>query len=282
MFRSLFAYILFVLVLSCLSGCIQSNKRLEQALDGIHDVQRAVRFNSKLLQSNNSELERSLENQRQLQLEVGELKSVVADLRQAQKSVNTIANPVSSVVASAQFEAISLDDQKSIVGRVEWLWLPELQRYFAAQLNTVLSTSMIYADDIQPFERNGKRWLRFGIERAEWRSTVEARVLGQTKVAYLGDDKAFRGTLIALPIILGGFADEIEFVVVQKKKSYPQIVLGKNYLTDVAAVDVALKYTVKKRSDFESLEKLRHQAYVEGSVQKIVEGHGGISSGIEK
>lgn len=136
--------------------------------------------------------------------------------------------------------------EKSVIGRVEWLWLPGEQRYFPSQVNTALDESLIYASDIVRFEREGEAWLRFSVEHLDWPSEIETKVLAHKRFSYPGTVTVTKVPVVSIPIELSRHNDAIEFLIIERKKTYPQFVVGRNFLTDIAVVDVSQKYTVPK------------------------------------
>ncbi len=197
--------------------------------------------------------------------------SLVSDVLEQQKAMNTLVSKlnaeVSALIATSEQEKKSKPvDQgkepnsqneelgnilkgKSVVGRVEWLWLPGVQRYFASQVNTALDESLIYADEIMRFEREGEPWLRFNVERLNWSSEIEARVTAHKRFSYPGTMQVIKAPVVSIPIELSSYNNAIEFLVVERKKTYPQFVVGRNFLTDIAVVDVSQKYIIARDPD---------------------------------
>lgn len=178
------------------------------------------------------------------------------------------AQPVSgnTMIAEVVAEPVAVEPlvkmDKNILGRVEWLWHSQAQRFFAAQLDSAQPLSVLYADELKRFERDGKKWLRYTISRNEWSTQIEAPIVRQEKLRDTYPVQTIKGPVVRHPVRIANFGDELELIVVPRKKNYPQIVLGRNFLTDVALVDVALKYTVKRDDGLLAIEAEREKMYL--------------------
>ena len=186
------------------------------------------------------------------------LNSLGSELQQRSKPKHIVDNESSKAQIAHSEGRIG---SKSVIGRVEWLWLPDMQRYFAGQLNTALDESLIYADDMMRFEREGDPWLRFSVERQGWPSEVEARITAQKRFSYPGTTQVLKAPVVSLPVELSGFSDAIDFLVIERKKTYPQFVVGRNFLTDIALVDVSQKYIFDRDPERIKLEAERKKAF---------------------
>ena len=251
--RILIGGITTVLGLSACSGLQQKPLENSETLASVARVSESVEQTQLLLHKNGESLDRLQQNQLDQAGQLSQLASTVAKLEQntkvllASESLNrTASEPVDKTPATEP-------QDKTVLGRVEWLWFVEQHRYFAAQIDTVLELSVIFSDNLMSFERDGKKWLRFTVERNDWASEFEAPVKRSEKINTFGG-ASLKGSVIVLPISLASHQDAIEFLVVQKKRDYPQVVLAKNFLTDVAVVDVAKKYTTKQRAAYLQLE----------------------------
>ena len=142
---------------------------------------------------------------------------------------------------------------KTLLGRVEWVWVERATHYFKAQVDTGVVSSTIYADKIQHFERDGEKWIRFTLKvnhnGEDMMQTIEAPTVKKSKVkggeAQRESDKK---RLVSLLVNVGDQMDEQDFVVSEKESGGYTIVLGRNFLTDIAVVDVAQKF-IHKRDD---------------------------------
>ncbi len=192
------------------------------------------------------------------------------DTLQAQNAVLLEALKKSSKPKPERAPRPTVDEPpRKALGRVEWLWMPELQRYFSVPLDTALDLSVMYASDIQRFERDGEKWVRFTLVRNEWPTQVEAEFVRSDKIRYLGGTTELKGPVVRQRVLLNGFNDVIEFLLLPSKEEYPQIILGRNFLTDVASVDVALKYTVKRDAKNLSAEEAAEAAWREAKAAPV-------------
>lgn len=134
---------------------------------------------------------------------------------------------------------------KMIVGRVEWAWISSLTYYIKARIDTSINVSTLFVDELVEFERDGKKWLQFkiplddkGVSRVK---VLEKPIQRYTKVKVDGNDTV-RQPVISLVLGVGTTNDEIEFLVSKRTQVAYPVVLGKNFLTDIALVDVAQKF----------------------------------------
>ena len=119
--------------------------------------------------------------------------------------------------------------QLDVIGLSEWIALPELGMVgLRAKIDTGASTSSLHASDIQPFQRNGQRWVRFTahfgtlVQRGH---RCEARVIsvktikssnGQTQTRYL----------IRTTLALGERAWPVDFTLACRKTMRFRVLLG--------------------------------------------------------
>lgn len=246
---------------SAIAACSMSNVQMEKtnqkldALDSKLDAQLASAENLESGVASLSDRQAQLESQLEL------LQASMDTVTKEQARVRAAAKKVVSAEKPQQAQAQPANAQgKLSLGRVEWIWLPKQGRYLAAQLDTSAPISILFAENVVSFERDGDRWLRFNISRDKWDSTVEAKLHKTEKFSYYGL-ASVKGPLVDLPVRVADFNDEIRFIVIEKKKDYPQMILGKNFLTDVATVDVSNKYLQKKEDALEKLERKNKRAY---------------------
>jgi len=245
-----------------LLGCNQVKTESAGAqLELLKALESAAKESAAVEQQFVAQLDSISKRQDEMQLLVSSMQSEMNEDRKRAERARKAQTSVSSTEQSrteSRSESEILDG-KTLLGRVEWLWLPGQNRYFAAQIDTAIDDSLIFASSIMRFEREGEPWVRFELERSDRVTEVEAKLIKTDKFSYPGVRTSHKGLLISLPIELSDYSDATEFLVVERKRSYPQFVLGRNFLTDVAVVDVSRKYVFSRDPDKRKLESQRSE-----------------------
>lgn len=252
-----------------ITGCSLANLQLEENNAKVDALSVQVEANVRTTEQVLDSLASLQEQSEHMSPEFSALREELASLNRAQARIEKLVIDKTEIQTPSVDETVVAHGEKMVLGRVEWLWLPQLERYFSVQVDTGLSISLLFADDIMFFERDGERWLRFSIERQSWPSVMEAKLLRSDKVDITGGS-SIKGQIVSLPVKLAHFSDDIEFLVTAKKQRYPQIVLGKNLLTDIALVDVSEKYRVQKQPEFVRAEGEQKRLYEESVLNQEV------------
>lgn len=148
-------------------------------------------------------------------------------------------------------ESIPAYDGRVVIGEAEWIYLPVLDRHFEARVDSGAATSSLSATQIERFERDGKRWVRFQLqhddEAADGSLSVEAEVVRTAVIRQVSSDETMRRPVIRLVLHLGqSVQQEAEFTLTDRSQmSYP-ILLGRQFLRDVVLIDVGRKFIHNK------------------------------------
>ncbi|MFL0800750.1 MAG: ATP-dependent zinc protease [Agarilytica sp.] len=132
----------------------------------------------------------------------------------------------------------------AILGRVEFAWLDGVGQYLKARIDTGAKSSSLNATNIQRFERNGKRWVRFDVALDDTKKvTLEAPLHRHVRIRQASVDDLERRPVVRLPIRMGEIYEETEFSLSDRNEMLYPILLGRSFLRDIAIVDVAKKFT---------------------------------------
>lgn len=134
---------------------------------------------------------------------------------------------------------------KTVIGREEWVWLDLLSEVHKARIDTGTRTSSIGAKNIQPFERDGARWVRFSLNIDSEEKIHESPLARQTRVrTSAGEDT--RRHVVRIGVRMGGMVEETEFILTGRQDTEFPVLLGRDFLRDIVVVDVAQKFTQPK------------------------------------
>lgn len=189
------------------------------------------------------------------QTQLEQLKSVQAMQLQLEQKLDSIqhkmdtpppAPPVVQKTKTAQcppLSSVTKVNNKMIVGQVEWLWIEAVNKVYEARVDTGATTSSISATQITPFEKDGKSWVKFQLapDDSEILYEIEAPLVRYARIKQASADGHDRRPVASLTVRLGNMTEVAEFTLTDRTDmSYP-ILLGREFLQDVAIVDVARK-----------------------------------------
>ena len=138
-------------------------------------------------------------------------------------------------------------DHLTVVGLREWVALPDLGvAGLRAKIDTGASTSSLHATDIEPFERDGEKWVRF---TAHLGSVVQLRhrrceaPLVAMKTIKSSNGHAQVRYVISTTLALGDRVWRVEFTLACRKAMRYRLLIGAKALIDgQMLVNPALSY----------------------------------------
>lgn len=144
---------------------------------------------------------------------------------------------------------------KAVVGRSEWIGLPDVGTYLKARVDSGANTSSLSASEITRFERDGANWVRFKLGvtdddvvvdgvRDEW---IEAPVERRVRILQAAGEES--RPVVSLMMTLGPIRESVEFTLNDRTHLNYPVLLGRRFLMDIAVIDVAETY-LHERPEF--------------------------------
>ena len=144
-----------------------------------------------------------------------------------------------------------MSTEKLRLGWREWLEFPELGiGQIKAKIDTGARTSCLHAYFVQPFEREGQHWVRFGIH-PEQRSTdeeivCETPVKDQRTVRDTGGHEELRYVIESL-VKIGSRQHRIELTLTDRDSMKFRVLLGRTAIRGDYLVDSSRSYLQGRR-----------------------------------
>ena len=131
------------------------------------------------------------------------------------------------------------EDGKVLLGEVERVWIDPPGMQMIARMDTGASSSSLHAQKVTPFERDGEDWVRFDLVEGDETASVERAVHKYVRVYQQADKKGSRRPVVLMRISVGNIQDTFEFTLADRSHLEHNMILGRNFLTDIALVDVS-------------------------------------------
>lgn len=182
--------------------------------------------------------------------ELKELHTAINELNGTMHSLHT-AKPATIVIKDEDCPAPppgQTADGKLLLGEAEWLWLDDVKQAFRARIDTGAKTSSISAEEISHFERNGKDWVRFFMNHKgkEDRVPIEAPLVRHVRVRQASAEELDRRPVVRLSVWVGDQKEKTEFTLTDRSDMKYPVLLGRDFLKDIAVVDVGRKFIQPK------------------------------------
>ncbi|SEK23792.1 ATP-dependent zinc protease [Halomonas daqiaonensis] len=146
-------------------------------------------------------------------------------------------------------------NNKEILGRSEWIGLPDVGTYLKVRIDSGATTSSLSATEITPFERDGENWVRFKLGLNDADSVVDS-VIGEwieapveRRVRVIQASGADSRPVISLLMTLGPLRERVQFTLTDRTHLDHPALLGRRFLMDIAIIDVAEQY-LHERPEF--------------------------------
>ena len=175
-------------------------------------------------------------------------------------AIDTSQSKVSSNIVTTNTET-QIRSGMVMLGSLEKIYIDIVKTHFIARVDTGATTSSINAIDMQKFERDGKKWVKFHVsvdERAtEDRKWVEAAIVRHVKIRQSTTNALERRPVIELWVKIGSVHEKTQFTLTDRRQMDYPILLGREFIQDVAFVDVSRDFIESKAPKKHSKKRLK-------------------------
>ncbi len=145
---------------------------------------------------------------------------------------------VSGVPEAPPRPAAVTDLPLGIIGETEAVYLDGFKAPFEARIDTGATTSSIDAREVRTFERDGKKWVRFQVvSRASQEKRSYELPVARTVQIKRHEAESTTRLSVMLTFRIGHLTLEREFTLADREKFEYPVLLGRNVISGLAAVD---------------------------------------------
>lgn len=252
--------ILPLVAILSLSGCALTPQVQQVSTDNTETVA-AIKSMESNLNTRLGGMESKIEIQNEyiatLEKELSNVSEELSLVRSEQNKIQTALKLVTEKKKHLTPSPVSLQNQvlkdTLILGAIENVEIADIEQGFSARIDTGATTSSLNAIDLQEFERNGNKWVRFhllnqniqkGSNELEW---IAAPVIRSVKIRQSTTEELERRPVVELWIKLGAIHEKVQFTLADRSHMTHSVLLGREFIQDIAIVDVSKEFVQSKK-----------------------------------
>lgn len=133
---------------------------------------------------------------------------------------------------------------KLVFGEAEMAYLETAEIKMRARIDSGAATSSLHAENIERFERDGERWVRFITRNKEGAEPIpmELPVTRRIRIKTTNESTDQR-PVVEVNVRIGKHTERIEVSLVDRGHYEFPLLIGRNYLKGIAVIDVSRAYT---------------------------------------
>jgi len=222
------------------TGCVNTADIAQQKK--MANLESTLSASKKIITETQSELDNTTIELQKNEKTITALTLALAESQKATASANAKNQALTKKVSPPK--STHLND-KTVLGQNEWVYVSKVKENFKARIDTGAATSSINAVDIERFERDGKKWVRFNLTHAEGEHAdiIEAKIIRIIKIRQSNNTgEAIERPVVELHIRLGDIAQLTEFTLTNRSHMDYPVLIGRTFMRDLILVDVGTKY----------------------------------------
>lgn len=246
-----------VIILFTSTGCVSLNSEVQQAQ--INTLNAELAQEQETNQKTQTELaEKSAalqaSNARIKELDVLVAEAAKVKVIQPEMQSKIECKSTAKPKAETKAKTVALSDKKTkqkiedktVLGESEWVYVSAAKNNYKGRIDTGATTSSINALGIEPFERDGEKWVRFMLDDDEGKEKklIEAKIERFVKIlqSTTTEENKERRFVIKLHVRIGDIEQQTEFTLTDRQHMEYPILIGRTFLQDMVVVDVSKEY----------------------------------------
>lgn len=159
--------------------------------------------------------------------------------------MNTLFCLCFTVIGSLVLAVTVSAGNKQIVGWVEKARISPGNLVLQAKLDSGADNSSLNVSDVVEFERNGEKWVRFGLVNDLGQSVVIER--RQVRIARIKRHRGMRQErpVVRMGICVGNYYKEAEVNLVDRSKFKYPLLIGRSFMGNGLLIDPSAQFTLE-------------------------------------
>ncbi len=138
--------------------------------------------------------------------------------------------------------------EKKVIGEVEEVVLRPDNLTFPARIDTGATTTSLHATDVQRFERDGERWVRYTIYDPKTGEAIPKEGKQVRRIRIKNAEQGFdRRRVVMMTLSIGDITRQIEVSLIDRSQLDYPLLIGRNFLIDLLLVDVSQRYIANSK-----------------------------------
>ena len=259
-----------VIATTLLAGCVSNKleKQSQQTLDVIKASQQSMANNLNqlniLLSNQSNSIERLETKVTDLTAETTALKTETHKMKLQTNGLMTQIKTIKPNSKTQQSTTSNLTSpspsRQLILGAIEKIQVANMQPFYSARIDTGSATSSLHANNIEHFEREGKKWVRFDLSNPDSfkgvssqplsldKHTIEAPIVRFANIRLLTSESLEKRAVVELWVKMGNIHEKAQFTLANRDQMSQPILLGREFIRDIALVDVSKKFLLTKEN----------------------------------
>lgn len=135
-----------------------------------------------------------------------------------------------------------------VFGWVEWCEISEKKLRMKARLDTGAKTSSLHAEDIELFERDGAKWVKFTTETSNGKSVIIERPLKRiARIRKAGSEKLDERYVVDLYFAIDGIQRRGEFTLTERDHMNYPVLVGRNLIGEFGLIDARRSFIAEEK-----------------------------------